>query len=105
MIKANDSLLLEYGEPITLDEAESFLVYSKRFQTDTEMNNHLRDRMIRYIKETKTTQKEIARQTKISEGVISRWKNNNDIGFQENNKNLYRLDIERLNYYLSVKGY
>ena len=89
-----------------LDHAiDSWLEYNKRFQTKEEMNNHLRDRMIRFIKETKTTQREIARRTRINESVISQWKHNKDIGFNDNNKLLHGVDVGSLNMYLMNKGF
>lgn len=58
-----------------LDRAiDSWLEYNKRFQTKEEMNNHLRDRMIRFIKETKTTQREIARRNR-SRDICIRFRN------------------------------
>lgn len=90
----------------TIDDAiDSWLEYSKKFQIEQEMNDHLRSRMMKFIKETKTTQREIARRTKISESVISQWKHNKDIGFSDNNKCLDGVDIGKLNIYLSGKGY
>lgn len=89
-----------------LDKAiDSWLEYSKEFQTKEKMNDHLRSRMIKFIKETKTTQREIARCTKISESVMSQWKHNKDIGFSDNNKCLDGVDVGRLNIYLSDNGY
>lgn len=82
-----------------------WMEYEKEFQTEEEAQIHLRNRMVRYIKETKTTQREIARRTKISESVISQWKNNKDIGFSADNKLLYYFDAQRLNMYLLGKGY
>lgn len=87
------------------DAIDSWLEYSKKFQTREEMNDHLRNRMIGFLKETKSTQREMARRTKISESVISQWKHNKDIGFSDNNKCLDGVDIGRLNIYLSGKGY
>ena len=73
------------------DSYDSWLEYSRKFQSKEEMNNHLRDRMKKFIKETKTTQREIARKTKIHESALSQWKHNKDIG--------------SLNTYLSNMGY
>lgn len=87
------------------DAIDSWLDYSKKFQTKEEMNDHLRNRMIKFINETKTTQREIARHTKISESVISQWKHNKDIGFSDNNKCLGGVDVGKLNIYLLGRGY
>ena len=84
---------------------DSWKEYEKGFQTEEDAQNHLRDRMKKFIKETKIPQKELARQTKISESVISQWKHNKDIGFSANNTLLYLYDAERLNIYLSSNGY
>lgn len=87
------------------DSYDSWLEYSKKFQSKEEMNNHLRNRMKKFIKETQTTQREIARKTKINESALSQWKNNRDIGTSDNNKNLFCLNLGDLNTYLSDMGY
>lgn len=87
------------------DSYDSWLEYSKKFQFKEEMNNHLRDRMKKFIKETKTTQREIARKTKINESALSQWKKNKDIGISDDNKNLCCLNVGSLNTYLSNMGY
>lgn len=88
-----------------IDRYDSYMEYRKRFQTKEEMNSHLRDRMKKFIKETKTTQREIARRTRISESVISQWKHNKDIGTSDDNKDLFCLDVGSLNAYLLSMGY
>lgn len=87
------------------DSYDSWLEYSKKFPSKEEMNDHLRERMKKFIKETKTTQREIARKTKINESALSQWKNNKDIGISDNNKNLFCLNVGSLNTYLSDMGY
>lgn len=87
------------------NEIDSWLEYSKNFKTKEEMNIDLRNRMVKFIKETKTTQREIARKTRINESVLSQWKHNKDIGFSANNKELHGIETGSLNNYLKSKGY
>lgn len=57
----------------------------------------LRDRLLQFIKTEGVRQKHISKQTKINEGLLSRYKNSKcDLGL---------LDRESLDAYLSSKGY
>lgn len=57
----------------------------------------LRERLLNILQSEGITQKFIARQTKISEGTLSRFKNNKN--------ELDLIDRESLNKYLLSKGY
>lgn len=57
----------------------------------------LRERLLNILQGEGITQKFIAKQTKISEGVLSRFKNNKN--------ELDLIDRESLNKYLLSKGY
>lgn len=57
----------------------------------------LRDRLLQFIKVEGVNQKHISKQTKINEGLLSRYKNDKcDLGL---------LDRESLDKYLMSKGY
>ena len=57
----------------------------------------LRDRLVKFIHVEGVNQKHISKQTKINEGLLSRYKNNKcDLGL---------LDRDSLDVYLSSKGY
>lgn len=57
----------------------------------------LRDRLLKFIRVEGVNQKHISKQTRINEGLLSRYKNNKcDLGL---------LDRESLDVYLSSKGY
>ena len=57
----------------------------------------LRDRLLNIIKNEGMTQQFIAKQTRISEGLLSRFKNNK--------AELHLLDRESLDKFLQMKGY
>jgi len=46
------------------------LEYRKQFKTEEEIQNVLRDRMIKCIKDKRITQRNISKRTKINEGGI-----------------------------------
>lgn len=73
--------------------------------SDTELKN----RLIFYLKDSKDTQRHIAKATKINEGILSRWKNKKPFGFITMIDNGYeKLDLlskESLNDFLNLKGY
>lgn len=57
----------------------------------------LRDRLLKFISVEGVNQKHISKQTKINEGLLSRWKNaKSELGL---------LDRESLDEYLKSKGY
>ena len=87
------------------DEFDLWMEYKKEFKTNEEAQDCLRNRMLKFIKETKIKQREIAKHSKISESVLSQWKNNRDIGFSDNNKLLHVFDAGRLHRYLCDRGY
>jgi transcriptional regulator with XRE-family HTH domain len=93
-----------------MNKIDSGLEYRKQFNTEDELQNVLRDRMIRCIKEKKITQKSICKATGINEGALSNWKNKKPIGTTQmlNRVENYYLDlisIGALNIFLGELGY
>lgn len=72
--------------------------YSTKKEREDNMSQEiLRDRLLKYIHVEGVNQKHISKQTKINEGLLSRYKNNKcDLGL---------LDRESLDKYLVSKGY
>lgn len=73
--------------------------YYETFDDKSNAQLALRNRMVKFINETKTTQREISRRTGIPESVISEWK------WQKHITHLYLIDAGKLLLYLTSKGY
>lgn len=87
-----------------MSQEKIYKEYCSRFSSKEEAQDDLRERLIRFIGETKTTQKQIARKVCINESALSKWKNHKSISY-ENNMDLTLLNAERLHMYLISVGY
>ena len=93
---------MEKKASLTQNDFSLWWDYERKFQSKEEAQAHLKKRMKKFIKETKTTQREIARRIGINEGALSRWKNDKDIF---GDKTLYLSNAAKLNLYLQERGY
>lgn len=57
-------------------------------KTEEELQEILRNRMIKMLKQTNMTQRMVARATHIPESALSQWKNHKHIGFEKCGKGL-----------------
>lgn len=73
------------------------VIFCKKESEDNMSQEVLRNRLLEFIHVEGVNQKHISKQTKINEGLLSRYKNNKcDLGL---------LDRESLDKYLVSKGY
>lgn len=72
-------------------------------KSEEELEQILRDRLITMLKETKITQREVSRETKIPESALSQWKNHKPIGFEKWGSGLEGDRICPTTLYLSSK--
>lgn len=93
-----------------------WILYKDKFESETDAQNNLRVKFLKFLKENKVTQRSIANEININESILSAWKNNRSIPVQiSSKKNRWTtaccsqlLDdsyAERIYFYLYERGY
>lgn len=93
-----------------------WILYKDKFESETDAQNDLRVKFLKFLKENKVTQRSIANEININESILSAWKNNRSIPVQISSKKnrwttaccSHLLDdsyAERIYFYLYERGY